>query len=192
MRVDYIDLWQMHDLTNPQGWSKAMGPGGALEAFVEAREKGLVKYLGVTGHGGKVPAMHKQSLARFHFDAVLLPYSYWQMQNARYAADFAELIEICGERNISVQTIKSIARRPWKDQPRTFNTYFYEPLVDQGAIEKSVHWALGLQNSFVITAGDMQLLPSMLEAASRYEKRPPDAEMKAIVEEFEIQPVFSY
>lgn len=192
MKVEYIDLWQMHGLTNPQGWAKAMGPGGALEAFIEARKKGWVKYLGVTGHGSIVPAMHKKSLERFDFDSVLLPYNYKQMQDLRYAAGFNELIEICRERTIAVQTIKSVARRPWKDQAKTFNTYFYEPLENQDAIEKSVHWALGLRDGFVITAGDIQLLPKMLDAAYRYEKPPSDAKMKEIVDEYDIQPIFSY
>ena len=191
LRVDYVDLWQMHGLTNPVGWEKAMGPGGALEAFIEARDKGLVRFLGVTGHGGKVPAMHKKSLERFGFDTVLLPYNYWLMQNPRYAAGFDELVELCRKRNVAVQTIKSIARRPWESRPRTYNTYFYEPLETRDAIEKSVQWALGLPDSFLITAGDMQLLPKMLNAASRLEKRPSDTEMSAIVDRFDIQPILS-
>lgn len=192
LHVDHIDLWQMHGLTNPVGWEKAMGPGGALEAFVEARDEGLVRFLGVTGHGSKVPAMHKRSLERFDFDTVLLPYSYVQMQNLRYATDFNELVRLCRERNVAVQTTKSIARRPWGSSPKTHNTYFYEPLVNQDAIDKSVQWALGFQDSFLITAGDMKLLPKMLDAANRFEKRPTDKEMSAIVEEFDIQPIFSY
>jgi aryl-alcohol dehydrogenase-like predicted oxidoreductase len=192
LRVDYVDLWQMHGLTNPAGWEKAMGSGGALEAFIEAREKGLARFLGVTGHGSKVPAMHKRSLENFDFDTVLLPYSYWQMQNPRYADDFNELIGLCRKRNVAVQIIKSIARRPWGNRPITHNTHFYEPLDTHDAIEKSVHWALGLPESFLITAGDMGLLPKMLAAASRYQKRPSDAEMKAIMDEFDIQPIFTY
>ena len=191
LRVDYVDLWQMHGLTNPAGWEKAMGPGGALEAFIEARDKGLVRFLGVTGHGSKVPAVHKRSLERFDFDTVLLPYSYWMMQNPRYAADFDELVGLCRKRKVAVQTIKSIARRRWEDRPKTYNTYFYEPLETQDAIDKSVQWALDLPDSFVITAGDMRLLPKMLDAAKHFEKRPSDTEMNAIVDEFDIQPIFS-
>ena len=192
LRVDRVDLWQMHGLTNPVSWETAMGPGGALEAFIEARDKGLVRFLGVTGHGSKVPAVHKRSLERYDFETVMLPYSYWQMQDLRYAANFNDLIGLCRKWNVSVQTIKSIARRPWKNRPKTYNTYFYEPLETQDAIDKAVHWALGLEQSFVITAGDIQCLPRMLAAANRYEKPPTDAEMKAIVDEFDIQPVFSY
>jgi aryl-alcohol dehydrogenase-like predicted oxidoreductase len=192
LMVDCVDLWQMHGLTNPAGWKKAMGPGGVLGAFVEAREKGIVKFLGVTGHGNKVAAMHKRSLERFDFDTVMLPYSYCQMQNSQYSPDFYELIQLCRERNVAVQTIKSIARGPWKDQTKTYNTYFYEPLDKQDAVEKSVHWALGLPESFVISAGDVRILPKMLEAACRYGKSPSEAEMKALMDAYDIQPVFSY
>jgi aryl-alcohol dehydrogenase-like predicted oxidoreductase len=189
LKVDCIDLWQMHGLTNPVGWEKVMGPGGALEAFIEARDKGLVRFLGVTGHGDKVPAVHKRSLERFDFDSVLLPYNYLQMKKPRYAADFEELVGLCRKRKVAVQIIKSICRRPWRTRPQTYNTYFYEPLETQAAIDKAVHWALGLQNSFVITAGDMQLLPMMLDAAERFEQRPSDVEMAALVDEFDMQTI---
>jgi len=190
LRADYIDLWQMHGLTNPAGWEKVMGPEGALEAFIEARDKGLVRFLGVTGHGNKVPAVHKRSLERFDFDTVLLPYNYSLMRDPRYAADFNELVGLCHKRNVAVQTTKSIARRPWGSRPKTYNTYFYEPLETQDAIDKSVHWSLGLPDSFLITAGDMQLLPKMLDAANRFEKRPLNREMSAVVGEFDIQQLF--
>lgn len=189
LHVDHIDLWQMHGLTNPVGWEKAMGPEGALEAFIEARDEGLVRFLGVTGHGDKVPAMHRLSLERFEFHSVLLPYSYVMMQKPRYSADFQALIGLCRERGIAVQTIKSVVRRPWGPRPRTHNTYFYEPLVNQRAIDLSVCWALGLPGVFVITAGDLQVLPKVLDAADRFEKRPSDTEMSALVDEFSMRAI---
>jgi aryl-alcohol dehydrogenase-like predicted oxidoreductase len=190
LKVDYIDLWQMHGLTNQAGWEKAMAPGGALEAFVEAREKGFVRFLGVTGHGNQAAQMHAQSLKRFDFDSVMLLYNYCQMQNLRYAADFDELGALCRERNVAIQTIQSIAWRPLGKLPGTYNMVFYEPLETQDAIDKSVHWAMGLPESFVITAGDMHFIPGMLEAADRYVQRPLDAEMMALVHQYAIQPVF--
>jgi aryl-alcohol dehydrogenase-like predicted oxidoreductase len=187
--VDYVDLWQMHGLTNPVGWEKAMGPEGALQAFIEAREEGLVRFLGVTAHGPKAAAMHRRSLERFDFDSVLLPYYYLQMQKTRYATDAHELIETCRERNVAVQTIKSLVRRPWGTRPQTYNTYFYEPLETQSTIDKAVHWALGLADTFVITTGDMQLLPKILDAASRFENAPSDAEMDAMVDELQMDTI---
>lgn len=192
LKVDYVDLWQMHGLTNPVGWEKAMGSEGTLQAFIEARDKGLVRFLGVTAHGSKSAVMHKQSLERFDFDSVLLPYNFLMMQNTRYTSDFNELIELCKNRDVAVQTIKSIARRPWNDLPRTYNTYFYEPLETQDAINKSVHWVLNLENSFIITAGDMKLLPKMLDAAKQFKRKPSDIEMKKLVEDFGIQQIFTY
>jgi diketogulonate reductase-like aldo/keto reductase len=192
LRVDHVDLWQLHGLTNPAGWEKAMGSEGALEALIEARDKGLVRFLGVTGHGNKVPAMHKRSLERFDFDTVMLPYNYLLMQNPRYAADFNELVGLCHKRNIAVQTMKSIARWPCWGRSKTYNTYFYEPLETQDAIDKSVHWSLGFPDSFLITAGDMQLLPKVLDAANRFEKRPSDIEMSALVDEFDMQQIFQH
>ena len=190
LRVDSVDLWQLHGLTNPVGWENAMGPEGALKAFMEARDQGLVRYLGVTGHGDKAPAMHKRSLERFDFDTVLLPYNYLLMENSHYATDFHELMELCRARNVAVQTMKSIARVPCEGRSKTYNTYFYEPLEAQEAIDKSVHWSLGLQDSFLITAGDMQLLPKVLDAATRFEKRPSTGAMRALVEEGRMQQIF--
>jgi aryl-alcohol dehydrogenase-like predicted oxidoreductase len=189
LKVDQIDLWQMHGLTNPVSWEKVMRPGGALEAFIEAREKGLVRFLGITGHGDKVPEMHKQSLEHFDFDTVLLPYNYLQMQKPRYANNFNELIEDCRARNIAVQTIKSIVRKPWGTSSQTHNTYFYEPLISQDSIDRAVHWSLGLSDSFLITAGDMRLLPKILDASTRFEKQPSDTEMSKLVNEFDMKPI---
>src|SRR5205807_3754451 len=113
MGVDHVDLWQLHSLADPIEWDTALSPGGALEAAVEAREQGLVRSIGVTGHGSQIAATHLRSLERFDFDSVLLPYSYIMMQDSHYAAAFERVLARCSERNVAVLTIKSIARRPW-------------------------------------------------------------------------------
>ena len=190
MRVDSIDLWQLHLLIDPEAWETAMGRGGALEAFIEARDQGVVQFLGVTGHELVVPKMHRRSLERFDFDAVLLPYNYPLMQNPDYAADFEALLEICEERNVAVQTIKSLARRRWPEGERTAATW-YQPLVEQEAIDKAVHWVLGDSRVFLNTAADIHLLPKVLDAAARFQERPPDGEMEALVEEKEMEPLFT-
>lgn len=190
LRVERVDLWQMHGLTGQAGWERAMGPGGTLEAFVEARDKGLVRFLGVTGHGVKAPAMHLRSLERFDFDSVLLPYNYPLLQNSRYAADFGALAAQCRERQIALQTIKSVAWRPWKGRPKTHNTYFYEPLESQEAIDRAVHWVLGAPDAFLITAGDMTVLPKVLDSARRFTARPSEAEMAAAAADLGMEPIF--
>ena len=187
--VDHVDLIQLHSLAHPDDWDQAMGPGGALEAAVEARAQGLVRFIGVTGHGWTIAAMHKRSLARFDFDAVLLPYNFFMAQNERYRKTFDEVLSICGERNVAVQVIKTIARGPWATADRTHTTW-YQPLEQQADIDRAVHWALGLPGVFLNTVGDVALLPRVLDAASRFERRPSDADMAAMLDATRVTSLF--
>ncbi len=171
MRVDSFDLIQLHNLGHPDEWDTAMGSGGALEAAIEAKEEGLLRFIGVTGHGLHIAAMHRRSLLHFDFDSVLLPYNFVLMQNAKYAADFERLIALCQERNVAVQTIKGITRGPWATLERTTSTW-YQPLEEQADIDKAVHWVIGRPGFFLNTAGDINLLPKVLDAASRFSARP--------------------
>ena len=180
LRVDHVDLIQLHSLRHPDDWDQAMGPGGALEAMVEARQHGLTRFIGVTGHGWAIAAMHKRSLARFDFDAVLLPYNFFMAQDERYRRSFEDVLRICRERNAAVQVIKSIARGPWATAERTHTTW-YQPLEEQADIDRAVHWALGVPGVFLNTVGDLELLPKFLDAASRFERRPPDEDMQAML-----------
>jgi aryl-alcohol dehydrogenase-like predicted oxidoreductase len=189
LRVDHVDLIQLHSLGHPDDWDQAMGPGGALEAAVEARAQGLVRFVGVTGHGWTIAAMHKRSLARFDFDAVLLPYNFFMAQNERYRTTFEEVLSICGERHVAVQVIKAIARGPWATADRTHTTW-YQPLEQQADIDRAVHWALGLPGVFLNTAGDVTLLPRVLDAASRFERRPSDAEMTTMLDSTRVTSLF--
>ena len=190
LRTDYVDLIQLHNLVHPDEWDTAMGPGGALEAAVEAREQGLVRFIGVTGHGLTVAAMHRRSLERFDFDSVLLPYNYPMMQNKKYAADFERLVQLCQERNVAVQTIKGITRGPWATNEHTRTTW-YQPLESQEDIDMAVHWVIGRPGIFLNTAGDVDLLPKILDAASRYERRPSDEQMDALLREQQMSPLFA-
>jgi aryl-alcohol dehydrogenase-like predicted oxidoreductase len=182
--VDHVDLWQLHNLADPIEWDIALSPGGAIEAAVDARASGLVKWIGVTGHGAQIAANHRRSLARFDFDSVLLPFNFVTMQLPYYAENFEALLTTCRERNVAVQTIKSIAVRPWAGREHTRSTW-YEPFQAQGDIDRSVWWVLGRPGVFLNTVGDIDLLPRVLDAASRFEKRPSDSEMKALVEQAE-------
>jgi aryl-alcohol dehydrogenase-like predicted oxidoreductase len=189
LRVDHVDLIQLHNLAQPDEWDVAMGPDGALRAAIEARDEGLVRFIGVTGHGLGIARMHLRSLERFDFDSVLLPYNYVLVQNSQYAADFEELAALCRQRNVAMQTIKSITRAPWGDQPHTAATW-YEPLEDQADIDRAVHWVLGRPGIFLNTVGDIHVLPKVLDAASRFERRPSDAEMASLVKGRQMEPLF--
>ncbi len=181
LRVDHVDLIQLHSLGHPDDWDQAMGPGGALEAAIEARAQGLVRFIGVTGHGWSIPAMHRRSLARFDFDAVLMPYNVFFARNERYRQAFEEVLAICRERNVAVQVIKSIARGPWATSDRTHATW-YQPLEAQADLDRAMHWAMGVAGVHLNTAGDLTLLPRILDAASRFEHRPSDEEMTTLLD----------
>jgi len=187
--VDHVDLWQLHNLADPIEWDEALSPGGVVEAAVEARQQGLIEWIGVTGHGAQIAANHRRSLARFDFDSVLLPYNYVTMQLPYYAENFEALARECAQRNVAVQTIKSIAAKPWLGRERTRTTW-YEPLEAQADIDLAVWWVLGRPGVFLNTAGDIDLLPRVLDAAERFEKRPTDSEMAAMLERARAEPLF--
>ena len=193
MEVDQIDLIQLHNLTEDDWWEEAMAPGGALEALVEARDSGKVRFLGVTGHGTRAPELHLRSLERFPFDSVLLPYNYTMMQNPQYARDFRELVTVCKERGVAVQTIKSIARRRWRDGDESKKFSWYEPIKEPEAIERAINWALHEPGVFVNTSSDATLLRIALEAASNFEAGDVDAINSALaadVAALGIEPIF--
>lgn len=190
LRVSQVDLLQLHYLVDPAQWETAMGPSGALEAAIEAREQGLTRFIGVTGHDLSVAKMHMRSLERFDFDSVLLPYNFILMQNPQYAADFEALVKVCQTRNIPVQTIKSMSRRPWGETQAHYANTWYEPYTDQAAIDRATHWVLGREGVFLNTPADIHLLPKVLDAAQRFAKRPTDAEMQADVDAFGVAPLF--
>ncbi len=189
LQVDSADLLQLHNLTDIVGQEVVMGPGGAMEFLLEARESGLTRFIGITGHGIQAPQMHKRSLGQHKFDSVLMPCNYPLLQNEGYALEFNELVSYCKQNSIAVQTIKSIARGYWGDRQRTHITW-YEPLNDQEAISKFVHYILGIPDVFLITAGDIQVLPKILEAAASFQYPPLDEVMINLVEKLNIKPIF--
>src|SRR5215471_7766100 len=189
MKVDRIDLWQLHNLADPIEWDRALSPGGAIDAAVEAREQGLIRFIGVTGHGAQIAATHRRSLRRFDFDSVLLPFNFVTLQSPYYRENFYGLKATCQERNAAVQTIKSLAYRPWSGRERTATTW-YQPLQEQPEIDRAVHWALGEPGIFVISSGDVGLLPKILDAAERYSAKPSDAEREQMVNHLALEPLF--
>jgi L-ascorbate metabolism protein UlaG (beta-lactamase superfamily) len=157
--------------------------------MLEARRQGLVRFIGVTGHELVAPVMHLRALQRFDFDSVLLPYSYVLAQNAQYLADFNALQAECLRRNVAIQTIKSVVLSPWGEAPRTSATW-YRPLEQQADIDLAVQWVLGHEGLFINTAGDIHLLPKVLDAVARFAGPPADEAMQAMVERLHMQPLF--
>ena len=188
--VDHVDLIQLHNLVDTEEWEIALGPGGALEAAVEARDEGLVRFIGVTGHGTRSAEMHQRSLERFPFDAVLLPFNFSMMQSVDYARDFETLLSTCAARGVAVQTIKAVARRRWRGEGDGPRFSWYEPLRDPGAIARAVAWVLRQAGVFLNTTSDATLLPLILEAVGRAGSEPSGEEMARDGEAFGIEPLF--
>jgi predicted aldo/keto reductase-like oxidoreductase len=190
LQTDSLDLWQMHNLVNVKQWDEAFAPGGAIEAFIEAKNKGLVKYLGVTGHGLAAPKMHLKSIGNYNFDSVLLPYNYVIMQNKEYAADFKKLEILCKNKNIALQTIKSLAIGKLGHKTASHNVW-YNPLTKPQDINKAVHWVLGNPNVFLNTSGDFELLKLIIDAAKNFSIKTDNNTMNKLVSDNHMESLFT-
>jgi aryl-alcohol dehydrogenase-like predicted oxidoreductase len=188
--VDSVDLIQLHNLVEPDEWEIAHGPGGAVEAMVAARDEGLVKAIGVTGHGLRIASMHLASLERFDFDSVLLPYNFSLRQLDGYRRDVEQLLAACEARNVAVQTIKSIARRRWSDPAAESGRSWYEPVRERGALQRGVRYVLGRPGLFLNSSSDYELLADTLDAAETTGPTPDDAALAADQADMDIQPLF--
>jgi aryl-alcohol dehydrogenase-like predicted oxidoreductase len=190
LRTDRVDLLQLHALAHPDEWEQALGPGGALEAAVEAREQGPVRFIGVTGHGWTIAAMHRRSLERFDFDSVLMPWNWLCAQNAAYARDFEATLALCRERNVAVQTIKAIARGPWAAGAERNRGTWYQPLEDEEEIRLAVQWVLARPGIFLNSVGDVSLLPAVLRAADASAVMPAEPAMAGLAERAGLASIF--
>ena len=188
--VDSVDLIQLHNLVEDDEWEVAHGPGGAVEALVQAREEGLVRFIGVTGHGLRIAGMHLRSLERFDFDSVLLPYNFSLLADPGYRRDVEAVRALAAERHVAVQTIKAIARRRWPEDSTEARHSWYEPLRDDAAIGRAVRWVLAEEDLFLNSSSDVRLLPAVLAAANAGGPPPTEEEMATDVDAFGIRPLF--
>ncbi len=193
MGVDHVDCIQLHNLTDEAGWQQAMAKGGAVEALAQARDEGLCRFLGVTGHGTFAPAFHLRSLEEFEFASVLVPYNYSMMAQPEYASDFAALERACSERGVALQTIKSVARRRWQPEDESKRFSWYEPIRDPEALTRAVHWVLSREGVFLNSSSDGGLLQATLEAAASFEASsaaPSETMMRDDASALAIEPLF--
>ena len=190
MGVDHVDLVQLHNLVEPEEWEAAHGPGGAVAALERAREEGLTRFVGVTGHGLRIARMHVRSLERYPFHSVLLPYSHVLLRNEAYRRDVEELRARCADEQVAVQTIKSIARGRWPSDASGPRFSWYEPLTDPGAISRAVRFVLAEPDLFCNSTSDARLLPLVLEAGAGRLDRPTDDELATDEAAFGVSPLF--
>ncbi len=189
--VDQIDLIQLHNLVENEEWALAHGPGGVVEAMAQARDEGLVRFIGITGHGLRIPGMHVRSLTEFPFDSVLFPYNHALLGLDGYRADVEALLAVCGARNVATQTIKSVARRRWTDDTERHFSW-YEPLSDEGAIDRAVRFVLAQPGLFLNTSSDARVLSAIVAAStSPLATVPPDiTDLQADIAAQGISPLF--
>ena len=189
--VDHVDLIQLHNLVEEDEWSQAHGSGGAVEALVRARDEGLTRFIGVTGHGLRIAGMHRRSLERFDFDSVLFPYSPLLLADPGYRDDVDALLELCAERRVAAQTIKSVARRRWPEDHEGGRFSWYQPVpADDPALERAAHYVLANSQLFLNTSSDLHLLRPTLEAASRPIRPPADSDLEADAARLAMAPLF--
>ena len=190
--VDHVDLIQLHNLVEDDEWETAHASGGALAALQRARDEGLTRFVGVTGHGLRIAGMHVRSLQRFDYDSVLLPYNYTLLRDPSYRADVEQLLEVCAERNVAVQTIKSIARRRWptKRVSGEKRQSWYEPLTAPDAIARAVRFVLDRPALFIDSSSAFDQLPHVLAAAEAADGASGDDDLAADVATYDMAPLF--
>ena len=189
--TDRVDLIQLHNLVEEDEWQVAHGPGGAVEAMVRARDEGLTRFIGVTGHGLRIAGMHRRSLERFDFDSVLFPYSAVLLGEPAYRDDVDALLSLCAERRVAAQTIKSVARRRWPEDHEGARFSWYQPVpADDPALERAVHFVLSNPQVFLNTSSDIHLLRSTLEAATGPIRMPSPSDLEADFARLALSPLF--
>lgn len=188
--VENVDLIQLHNLVEPEEWETAHSPVGAVQALARARDEGLTRFIGVTGHGLRIAMMLLRSLEAYDFDSVLLPYNFSLLQNEEYRRGVESLLAVCQVRRVAVQTIKSVARRRWveDDGPR-FS--WYQPIADPSSLARAVRFVLSNRQLFLNSSSDARLLRPVLEAAATADATPPsDDEMESDIASLGITPLF--
>jgi aryl-alcohol dehydrogenase-like predicted oxidoreductase len=190
LRLKSFDLYQLHAVGTFEELDKAFAPGGAMETLKEARDKGLTRYLGITGHGLQTPAVHLAALERFDFDTVMFPIHPTLYANPDYRRDAERLLKVAAERNVGVMIIKSITKGPWGNRDKKYNTW-YEPYDQAAAIEQSVHFALSQPITAIPSAADVHLLPMIFQAAERFKPMDAATQAKLIAEAAALEPLFT-
>jgi len=185
-----FDLYQFHAVTQFSELDEIFAPGGALEAVLEARQQGLLKYIGITGHGVDAPAIYLEALRRFDFDSILFPLNFVQYTNPVYRSNAEALIKECRQKNVGTMVIKTITKGPWNEREHTHTTW-YEPFSDQTMIQKSVDFALSQDVTGLCTAGDITVLPLVLEACQNFTPMALDEQESLIQSAGQYQPLFA-
>jgi len=164
---DKFDLYQLHAVGTKADLDRAMGPDSAMEAIQEARDEGLVTHIGITGHGWDSPATHTEALRQFDFSTVMTSCNLFMAQDPAFIASWRELLALCQYKDVGIHLLKATARAAWGERERSHQTW-YEPFTDPADVRRAVAWALNQPVSTLCSAGDVDLLPAIIDAAVSY------------------------
>jgi len=190
LHIDHFDLYQIHAVTNLEELDAVTRPGGALEAIIEAREAGLTRSIGITGHGVGAPALFLEAIRRFDFDTVLFPLNFIQYGDSSFRSNAEELIRQCREKDVGTMVIKSITKGPWGKMEKIYNTW-YEPFSAVEHIQSAVNFVLSQDVTGLCTAGDTSLLPTVLGACENYQGLNRAEQEKMISRARDYEPLFT-
>ena len=180
LQVEQLDLYQIHAITSQEELDKALMMGGVIETLVKAREEGLTQHLGITGHGMQTPRLFLQAIQRFDFDTVMFPLNFALMGQEAYREDVLALIDVCNQKNIARMIIKSVAKGPWNEKPKTHTTW-YEPYHTSSTVQESVNYVLSQDVTGICMAGDVTVIPMVLQACQQFEPMT-EEEQDALIE----------
>jgi aryl-alcohol dehydrogenase-like predicted oxidoreductase len=189
LQTDHFDLYQIHAITKMEELDEVTAPGGALEALIEAREAGLTRFLGITGHGIDSPAIFLEALRRFDFDTFLFHINFVQYADDKFRREAGELLEACKARDVGTMIIKSIAKGPWGEKEKNYTTW-YEPFDQMEIIQPAVDFVLSQDVTGICMAGDTHLLPLVLQACENFKPMAQAEQDKLIERGKEFAPIF--
>ena len=190
LHTDKFDLFQLHAVTSLGELNQVTEPGGALEAIIDARDEGLTKYIGITGHGVEAPAVFLEALRRFDFDTVLFPINFVQYTDREYRRNAEELLRQCRQRDVGTMIIKALAKGPWGDRPKVYDSW-YEPFDDPVMIQTAVNFALSQDVTGLCTSADVNILPMFLEACQRFTPLETTEQEELITQAGQYEPLFT-
>jgi len=164
LAVRQIDLYQLHALDDPKELDVALGRDGAMEAILEARDAGLVRYIGITGHR---PSTQVEALRRFDFDTVMFPLNFVLRGHLVPENDYGPLLAMADDKDVGRIAIKSIAKERWQTDQHSYRTW-YEPFDEQRSIDLALWFTLSQNITTAVMPGDTRLIPKVLEAGQRF------------------------
>jgi predicted aldo/keto reductase-like oxidoreductase len=188
--TDHVDLYQLHAVNSFEELDLVTEKEGALEAALKARQEGLTRFIGITGHGVDAPGIYLEALKRFDFDSILFPLNFIQMANPKYRSDAETLIAECRRKDVGMMVIKTITKGPWKEGEK-WASCWYEPFKETDAIQRAVNFALSYEVTGLCTVGDIHVLPKVLEACEKFTPMPADEREKLIESSRNFEPLFA-